>query len=137
MCARLWTKIQDPGSMSSTRTRLTRERHLEATSLHQAGDTHMDPTTSPCPALLCAVWKAGVTHVRHLTACSPQGKKQRRVHPRSLPTVPCSNSSIQSNLLIFCYINELTSLLVFIIIIIIIKRRSGINPIPPTVIDRD
>ena len=24
-----------------------------------------------------------------------------------------------------------------IIIIIIIKRRSGINPIPPTVIDRD
>ena len=26
---------------------------------------------------------------------------------------------------------------VLIIIIIIIKRRSGINPIPPTVIDRD
>ena len=25
----------------------------------------------------------------------------------------------------------------YIIIIIIIKRRSGINPIPPTVIDRD
>ena len=27
--------------------------------------------------------------------------------------------------------------LCIIIIIIIIKRRSGINPIPPTVIDRD
>ena len=37
----------------------------------------------------------------------------------------------------FTLLTRLTMPFVLWIIIIIIKRRSGINPIPPTVIDRD
>ena len=35
------------------------------------------------------------------------------------------------------YVLNLVDKYIYIYIIIIIKRRSGINPIPPTVIDRD
>ena len=39
--------------------------------------------------------------------------------------------------LIGFYVALITVIVFQIFIIIIIKRRSGINPIPPTVIDRD